>query len=123
MNLWRKMLIFILTIPVIFTIIGIIFYKLPPKKINKWIGYRTKKSMTDQTSWDFANKYSAKMLLYRFPVFLFFSTLIMIPFYNMPKENIIVISFLLFMTQIILLISVYTETEEALKKLKNEVEE
>lgn len=123
MNLWWKMLIIILIIPVISTVIGIIFYKLPPKKINKWIGYRTKKSMTDQTSRDFANKYSAKMLLYRFPVFLFFSILMMIPFYNMPKENIIVISFLLFITQIILLISVYTETEEALKKLKNEVEE
>ncbi|WP_290698460.1 SdpI family protein [Lacinutrix sp.] len=48
---------------IIFTIIGIITYKFPPKNINALYGYRTKASMKNQETWDFAQVYSAKKMI------------------------------------------------------------
>lgn len=44
-------------------ILGIIFFKFPPKKINHLYGYRTSRSMKNQTVWDAANGYSSKLFL------------------------------------------------------------
>lgn len=44
---------------------GLIFKKNPPKTINWWYGYRTKRSMENQEKWDFAQKVAAQhMILY-----------------------------------------------------------
>jgi uncharacterized membrane protein len=57
---------FLLEIPalvgIIFIITGIIMQVFPPKKINSLYGYRTNRSMQNQKKWDFAQKYSAKLL-------------------------------------------------------------
>ncbi|WP_214072264.1 SdpI family protein [Mucilaginibacter sp. dw_454] len=47
---------------IIFFLIGLIMYKFPPKKINKWYGYRTDSSMKNQQTWDEANRYSALLM-------------------------------------------------------------
>ena len=46
----------------IFVIAGYIQQKYPPKKINHFYGYRTRKSMRDQESWDFAQAYSSRQM-------------------------------------------------------------
>ncbi|MCH1517659.1 MAG: SdpI family protein [Flavobacteriaceae bacterium] len=46
----------------IFVIAGYIQQKFPPKKINHFYGYRTRKSMRDQESWDFAQAYSSRQM-------------------------------------------------------------
>ena len=46
----------------IFVAAGYIQQKFPPKKINHFYGYRTRKSMRDQESWDFAQTYSARQM-------------------------------------------------------------
>ena len=51
----------IFIIPVIITIIGYIMNKYPPKKINWFIGYRTRKSMKDADVWKRANEYCGKL--------------------------------------------------------------
>lgn len=43
--------------------IGYFSFYYPPKKINWWYGYRTRRSMANQTIWNVANKLSAKMLI------------------------------------------------------------
>jgi uncharacterized membrane protein len=48
---------------VIFIIAALIQIKFPPKKINSLYGYRTKNSMKSQEAWDFAQLYSAKLML------------------------------------------------------------
>ena len=45
-------------------LIGWLFYKFTPKKINDFMGYRTYRSMKSQEAWDYANKTSAKGLIY-----------------------------------------------------------
>jgi uncharacterized membrane protein len=47
-----------------FVIAALITMQFPPKKINYIYGYRTKASMKTQDRWDFAQKYSAKQLLF-----------------------------------------------------------
>ena len=48
--------------PLIFLVVGIVFWKYPPKKINEFYGYRTTRSRKSQEAWDFAQRYSAKLL-------------------------------------------------------------
>lgn len=54
----------LLAVGFIFMLMGIIMYKFPPKKINGLYGYRTASSMQSQTKWDFAQKYSAKIMAF-----------------------------------------------------------
>ena len=46
----------------ILTVGGAVFWMYPPKKINEFYGYRTTRSRKSQEAWDFAQKYSAKMM-------------------------------------------------------------
>jgi uncharacterized membrane protein len=46
-------------IGVLFIIIGGLQRYLPPKKINRWYGYRTQNARIDQQTWDEGNRYSA----------------------------------------------------------------
>ncbi len=47
----------------ILLITGYIMYKKPPKKINEFYGYRTKRSMKNKEQWKFAQTFSSKQLI------------------------------------------------------------
>ncbi len=47
--------IYVLTTNGVLFLISIIFWKFPPKKVNRLYGYRTPKAMQNQQIWDFAN--------------------------------------------------------------------
>jgi uncharacterized membrane protein len=59
-------------------ILALIFRKFIPKKINWIYGYRTNRSMKNETTWTAANAYSMDLLLkvcglsFLIPVFLYF---------------------------------------------------
>ena len=44
------------------TVVGIVFWMCPPKKVNEFYGYRTTLSRKSQEAWDFAQRYSAKLM-------------------------------------------------------------
>jgi uncharacterized membrane protein len=46
----------------IFIVAGILSGLYPPKKISHYYGYRTRRSMRDQESWDFANRFAPKVM-------------------------------------------------------------
>ena len=46
----------------ILTVGGAVFWAYPPKKINGLYGYRTTRSRKSQEAWDFAQRYSAKLM-------------------------------------------------------------
>jgi uncharacterized membrane protein len=49
----------------IISLVAIIIAKVvPPRRINSWYGYRTKRSMKNQRTWDFAQQYSTTRILY-----------------------------------------------------------
>lgn len=50
----------LLLVGFLFLYLAYYYLKKPPKKINHVYGYRTRRSMSNQDIWDFANKQSAK---------------------------------------------------------------
>jgi uncharacterized membrane protein len=46
----------------IFIVAGLIMLQSPPRKINIWYGYRTSRSRQSQAHWDFAQRYSSKLM-------------------------------------------------------------
>lgn len=51
------------TVGAISIVTGFILLKYPPKNINFLYGYRTKNSMKSKEIWDFAQTYSAKLMI------------------------------------------------------------
>ena len=43
-----------------FLLVGWMLQRFPPKRINRWSGYRTRRSMKDQAHWDFAQRFSGR---------------------------------------------------------------
>jgi len=56
--------LYILSVNGLLFFLSLIFYFFPPKKINHLYGYRTKKSMLNDTIWEFANRYFTKILVF-----------------------------------------------------------
>lgn len=56
-------IVYVMTTNGLLFLLSILFYKFPPKKINKLYGYRTVKAMQNQQIWDFANGVFNKNLL------------------------------------------------------------
>ncbi len=54
----------LLCVGIVFILAGIILYVFPPKNINGLYGYRTQTSMQSQQKWDFAQTYSAKIMMF-----------------------------------------------------------
>ncbi len=52
-----------LFVGIAFYITGNLLRSYPPKKINRWYGYRTPASMRSQERWDFAQTFAAKEMI------------------------------------------------------------
>lgn len=54
---------YLIKFPVVLITLAVflIFKIFPPKSINSWYGYRTKRSMSSEMKWEFAQKYSANL--------------------------------------------------------------
>ena len=57
------MLLVILIMPLMMVGLGLLLMKNPPKKINSYYGYRTRRSVRSQETWDFAHYYFGKLWL------------------------------------------------------------
>lgn len=54
-------LLLLLMVPIITLITGYLMHRHTPKSINALVGYRTSRSMINQDTWNFANKYCASL--------------------------------------------------------------
>ncbi|KAB1158951.1 SdpI family protein [Tenacibaculum aiptasiae] len=54
---------YVLSLNGLLFLFSIIFYFFPPKKINSLYGYRTNKTMKNETVWKFANAFFIKQFL------------------------------------------------------------
>ena len=61
MGFWVTMLIMNMLIPAIMIGVGLLFLKRPPKRINYVYGYRTKMSIKNDDTWNFAQKHCGKL--------------------------------------------------------------
>lgn len=70
------MLYTLFVIPILILLAGYLMFKFPPKKINWFIGYRTRKSMKNEEYWNLANHYCGKVWIIT-GLIMFIITLIM----------------------------------------------
>lgn len=50
-------------LPITFIALGLAFWKHPPKKINSYAGWRSKRAMKNQETWIYANRMCGKCFL------------------------------------------------------------
>ena len=116
MALGYFMMLVLLIIPLIMVGFGLMFLKNPPKSINTSYGYRTKRSMRNQDTWDFAHHYCEKLW--------FLCGLVSIPISLVPillvvdksKDVVSWTGLIVMGIQAILLLATFIPTERALKK-------
>lgn len=96
-------------VPLLMTLIGVVWLKKPPKKINSWYGYRTKLSASSRETWDFANRHCAMVFIRVGIVMLVVSAIILI---LNPSDEVIVF---LTIVQPIVLMAAAVPTTKALK--------
>lgn len=90
------------------------------KTINNVSGYRTKRSMQNQNTWDFSQKYCSKISLYMFFPSLILAIVIMPTVISNPVDVIGWIGLGITMIQMVSFIVIIISTEKALKKTFDE---
>jgi uncharacterized membrane protein len=73
MELWVGMFVVVLVIPLSMIVLGGVFSKRAPAKINLFVGYRTSMAMKNADTWVFAHNYFGKLLLIAGLIVLSFS--------------------------------------------------
>lgn len=102
-------------------LIGKMMFQAPEKNINKWIGYRTKLSMSNEKNWTLAQQTSAA---YMYKIFAFilvgsppFLILDILSLFSILEDNIFLLSLAIqTITIIIGFILVFYLTEKKLKE-------
>ncbi len=120
MEYWVSVSISVLIIPIIICVIGFWFSKKPPKNINYLLGYRTKRSMKNEQTWEFAQKYTGKVFKYTGIIMLVLSFVPML-FLIGKSENVISgCGMVITLLQVIMLFVSIIPVECALKKNFNQ---
>ena len=70
---------------IIFYVAGLIMKIKPPQNINSLYGYRSTKSMKNQTNWNVAQQYSGMQCRKIGLIFLFIGALLCVLFWNTPS--------------------------------------
>ena len=116
MAFWYIMSLVALLMPLTMIGFGLVFMKNPPKRINDFYGYRTKRSMRSQDTWDFAHHFFGKLWLVCGLVSIPFSLVPMWLVVDKSKEVIGMTGLIVVCLQAILLLIPIIVTEKALKK-------
>ena len=114
MGFWIFMFIVTLLIPAALLLTWYLCPKL--KTINNVSGYRSKRSMQNQNTWDFAQKYCSKISLYMFFPSLILAIAIMPTVSSKPIDRIGWIALGITIIQMMSFIVIMIFTERALKK-------
>ena len=93
-----------------------IMRKQTPEKINRLVGYRSRRSMKNVETWKFANEYCGRLWWRIGWVMFLFSGLVQIPFMHSSEDTIGIMGGILCTVQTVLLIGSVIPTEIALKK-------
>jgi uncharacterized membrane protein len=110
------MLLMDLLIPLMMIGIGKLLAKHPPKRINGVSGYRTKRSMKTQETWEFAHRYFGNLWFRLGLVLIPLSVLPLIFVYGKDIELIGIVGAVVTLFEIVPMIVPVFPTERALKE-------
>ena len=116
MGFWRLMFLMDLLIPLLMFIYGYVYSQRAPKKINYFSGYRTRRSMQNKETWDFAHRYFGRLSLVFGLVLMPLTIIAALTFRNTDVETVGIMGTLLMTGQIVFFIILIIPTEIALKK-------
>lgn len=109
-----------LILPVLMLLLGISFLNSSPGKINRYYGYRTKRSMLNQDTWDFAHKSCGRIWKRAGAIMLPVSIVVSIPIFWMNETMRGILTILLETIQILVMVGSIALVE---RKLKREFDE
>ena len=115
MATWYFMLILVLLMPLFMTGFGWMFMTNAPKDINTSFGYRTKRSMKNQDTWDFAHKHFGKTWFICGIVLIPASLVLMFLVMGREADVIRTTGFIILGLQLFLMLGAILPTETALK--------
>lgn len=113
---WIFMLFMDLLIPLLMIGLGKLLAKHPPKRINGVSGYRTKRSMKTQETWEFAHRYFGNLWFRLGLVLIPLSVLPLIFVYGKDIELIGIVGAVVTLFEIVPMIVPVFPTERALKE-------
>lgn len=112
---WWFMFISVMLIPAILFLFGKFFSKDVPMGINAFCGYRTKRSMKNENTWIFANKYWGKLAAKLAVLSAAITVRTMALVYNGDESAVTAVASIVAAIQVVLLIISVILTEKALK--------
>ena len=115
MATWYFMLILVLLMPLFMIGFGWMFMTNAPKDINTSFGYRTKRSMKNQDTWDFAHKHFGKTWFVCGIVLIPASLVLMFLVMGREADVIRTTGFIILGLQLFLMLGAILPTETALK--------
>ena len=116
MQTWYIMSIVSLFVPLIMLLVGIIFLKKSPNKINPIYGYRSRRSMKSLEAWKFAHYLCAKIWLYTGIILLLLTILAMLLVISKSEDTMGVVAQMVIYVQLAVMIISIIPVEIALKK-------
>lgn len=105
-----------LFIPVVIIVVGLVFLKKTPKCINHFFGYRTRRSMKSQSSWEFAHRLIGKIWLVAGFLLLPISVIPMLFIIEKSEETLNLVGMAVCYFEVAVLVVTIIPVELALKK-------
>lgn len=116
MKLWLFITVMDLLIPALMIGSGILFMKRPPEKINPWYGYRSRMSMKNKDTWEFAHRYAGKIWFVSGWIILLLTVPVMLMLLGKDPETVGMVGGIVCIVQCISMAAVIIPTERALRK-------
>jgi len=113
---WFFMLFGELMIPVTMIFFGKRFLEQAPKNINLWYGYRTKRSMKNRETWDFAHKHLGDLWFKLGAPLLAVTSVVSLLVFRESTKNITLWCCVILVIQMVIMVTPVYFTEKALKK-------
>lgn len=116
MEVWFGITLTVLLIPGLMIICGKYYIKKAPKNINHFVGYRTKRSMKNNETWNFAHNYMGKLWFKYGVVLLIVSVLLMFLPIGQDEDAVGGFAAIITTVQVFVMIVPGVLTEKALKE-------
>lgn len=113
--MWLLMFACNIMLPITMIILGYMMYKRTPKAINLVYGYRTKRSMKNMDTWNFAHNYFGRLWIKIGCPLLVPSVIIQFLFKNSSDDAIVTMSIILMAVQLCVASVPIIWVEKALK--------
>lgn len=120
MEIWISVSVSVLLIPIIILIIGFWFSKKPPENINHLLGYRTARSMKNEQTWAFAQKYTGKVFKFSGIIILVLSIILMLLVLGKDENVVANCGTVICVLQVVMILVSIIPVECALKKNFND---